>query len=136
MISTKVCKENAIFKIILRYQMTIVLLRSYSMLHVVNQLFSPLFNEETNTDTYSYTRLQILFSVYMATQSITFCVPHVETFAAARGAAASLFELLERDPKIDSMAKTGVSPRRVIGEIKLEDVHFSYPSRPDIKVQL
>ncbi|KAL0852199.1 hypothetical protein ABMA28_000423 [Loxostege sticticalis] len=76
----------------------------------------------------------ILFSVYMATQSITFCVPHVETFAAARGAAASLFELLERDPKIDSMAKTGVSPRRVIGEIKLEDVHFSYPSRPDIKV--
>ncbi|XP_063837633.1 multidrug resistance protein homolog 49-like [Ostrinia nubilalis] len=76
----------------------------------------------------------ILFSVYMATQSITFCVPHVEVFAAARGAAASIFQLLDRDPKIDSMAKTGVSPRRVIGEIKLEDVHFCYPSRPDTKV--
>ncbi|CAH2103160.1 unnamed protein product [Euphydryas editha] len=76
----------------------------------------------------------ILFSVYMATQSITFCVPHVEMFASARGAAASIFKLLDRQPAIDSLDEGGVSPRRVIGEISLEDVHFSYPSRPNVKV--
>ncbi|CAK1588202.1 unnamed protein product [Parnassius mnemosyne] len=76
----------------------------------------------------------ILFSVYMATQSITFCVPHAEVFAGARGAAASIFKLLDREPAIDSMDKSGLSPRRVIGDILLEDVHFSYPSRPNVKV--
>ncbi|KAJ0183786.1 hypothetical protein K1T71_000209 [Dendrolimus kikuchii] len=76
----------------------------------------------------------ILMSAYMSVQSITLCVPHMETFAAARGAAASIFPLLDQVPKIDSLSTEGLSPRRVIGELKLEDVHFSYPSRPDIKV--
>ncbi|XP_049884996.1 multidrug resistance protein homolog 49-like [Pectinophora gossypiella] len=76
----------------------------------------------------------ILFSVYMATQSITLCVPHAEVFASARGAATSIFKLIEREPAIDSFEEGGVMPRRVIGDIMLEDVHFSYPSRPDIKV--
>ncbi|KAJ8737708.1 hypothetical protein PYW08_000303 [Mythimna loreyi] len=76
----------------------------------------------------------VVFNVYMATQSITLCVPHVEVFAAARGAAASIFYLLEREPEIDSLSTKGVSPRRVVGNISIEDVHFSYPSRPDVKV--
>lgn len=77
---------------------------------------------------------QIMFTMYMATQSITFCVPHVEGFAAARGAAASIFSMIEREPGIDSLQEGGSSPRRVIGDIKMEDVHFSYPSRPNVKV--
>ncbi|XP_063890908.1 multidrug resistance protein homolog 49 [Helicoverpa armigera] len=76
----------------------------------------------------------ILFNVYMATQSITLCVPHVEAFAAARGAAASIFHLIEREPKIDSLSTQGVSPRRVVGNISFENVDFNYPSRPDVKV--
>nr|QGA73384.1 multidrug resistance protein 49-like protein [Spodoptera frugiperda] len=76
----------------------------------------------------------ILFSVYMATQSVTFCVPHAEVFAAARGAASSIFQLIDRVPLIDSLQKGGLTPRRVIGDISLEDVHFSYPSRPEVKV--
>lgn len=70
----------------------------------------------------------------MATQSITFCVPHAEVFAAARGAAASIFKLLDREPSIDSLDKGGLMPRRVLGDIKFEDVNFSYPSRPNVKV--
>lgn len=71
----------------------------------------------------------------MATQSITLCVPHAEVFASARAAAASIFQLIEREPKIDSLNQSGLSPRRVKGEITLEDIHFVYPSRPDIKVK-
>lgn len=70
----------------------------------------------------------------MATQSVTFCVPHAEVFAAARGAASSIFQLIDRVPLIDSLQKGGLTPRRVIGDISLEDVHFSYPSRPEVKV--
>lgn len=70
----------------------------------------------------------------MATQSITFCVPHAEVFASARGAASTIFKLLDREPTIDALEKGGVQPRRVIGEISIEDVHFSYPSRPNVKV--
>lgn len=70
----------------------------------------------------------------MATQSITLSVPHAEGFAAARGAAASIFKLMDRNPAIDTFKKGGTAPRRVVGEITLEDVHFSYPSRPDVQV--
>ncbi|XP_048489395.1 multidrug resistance protein homolog 49 [Plutella xylostella] len=76
----------------------------------------------------------ILFSVYMATQSITFCVPHGETFAAARAAAANIFDILEREPVIDSLDTTGLCPRMIRGEITIENVDFSYPSRPDVKI--
>ncbi|XP_047041195.1 multidrug resistance protein homolog 49-like isoform X1 [Helicoverpa zea] len=76
----------------------------------------------------------VLFSIYMATQSITLCVPHVEAFAAARGAAASIFYLMEREPKIDSLSKQGIKPRKVVGNISLENVDFSYPSRPNVQV--
>lgn len=76
----------------------------------------------------------VLFNVYMATQSITLCVPHFEVFAAARGAAATVYYLLEREPAIDSLSTQGLSPRRVVGNISFEDIHFNYPSRPDVKV--
>lgn len=70
----------------------------------------------------------------MATQSITISVPHGEAFSAAKAAAASIFKLIERKPLIDSLSNAGLTPRRVKGDISLEDVHFSYPSRPDVKV--
>ncbi|XP_073952681.1 multidrug resistance protein homolog 49-like [Choristoneura fumiferana] len=76
----------------------------------------------------------ILFSMYMATQSITFCVPHAEAFSGARAAAASIFDMIEREPKIDSLSNEGASPRRVVGDISFEDVSFNYPSRPDVTV--
>ncbi|XP_030031864.2 multidrug resistance protein homolog 49 [Manduca sexta] len=76
----------------------------------------------------------ILFLIYMATQSITLCVPHAEVFASARSAATTLFKLFDRETKIDSMSEEGLTPRRVIGDIKIDDVYFSYPSRPEIKI--
>lgn len=62
-------------------------------------------------------------------------VPHIEAFALARGAAASIFELMDQEPDIDSLNEKGKVPEtEVEGEIVLEDVSFSYPSRPDVKV--
>jgi len=52
-------------------------------------------------------------------------------FAKASGASERVFELLDGAP-----ADTGGSqrPEHVRGELRLEDVHFAYPSRPDVAV--
>ncbi|XP_073965532.1 multidrug resistance protein homolog 49-like [Choristoneura fumiferana] len=76
----------------------------------------------------------VLFCTFMASQNIAMCHPHLELFAAARGAAASLYKLLERRSKIDAMLDRGERPDRLRGEIVFEDVYFNYPSRPDVKV--
>nr|QCO93568.1 ATP-binding cassette subfamily B member 2 [Chilo suppressalis] len=81
--------------------------------------------------TYSLNAIGLAYGTRL---SITFCVPHFETFAAARGAAATVFQLIEREPVINSLSKSGTSPRRVIGEITLDNVYFSYPSRPDVMI--
>lgn len=51
---------------------------------------------------------------------------------AARGASARLFEILEREEKIPLSG--GVRPKQLSGDVALEGVTFSYPSRSDIKV--
>jgi len=51
-----------------------------------------------------------------------------------RGAAGKLFETIDRIPDIDSANPDGLKPENVHGEIVLEDVKFSYPSRPDVQV--
>ena len=48
----------------------------------------------------------------------------------ARAAAAKLYETIDRIPDIDSASTEGLKLEKVKGEIVLEDVKFSYPSRP------
>ncbi|KAI6166710.1 ste6-like protein [Pisolithus thermaeus] len=52
----------------------------------------------------------------------------------ACGAAAKLFATIERVPDIDSASPDGLKPEKVVGEITLENVQFSYPSRPDVPI--
>ncbi|KAF8168807.1 ste6-like protein [Mycena galopus ATCC 62051] len=54
--------------------------------------------------------------------------------ANACGSAAKIFATIDRIPFIDSSSPDGLKPDSVHGEIKLHDVNFSYPSRPDIPI--
>ena len=49
-------------------------------------------------------------------------------------AAANLYATIERVPNIDSASPEGLKPGNVFGEITLENIRFSYPSRPDIPI--
>ena len=51
-----------------------------------------------------------------------------------RAAAAALYATIERVPDIDSASPEGLKPGSVFGEITLENIRFSYPSRPDVPV--
>ncbi|KAL4712175.1 hypothetical protein ACJJTC_011036 [Scirpophaga incertulas] len=78
--------------------------------------------------------LTILFSTFMAAQNIAMCQPHLEIFSAARGAAKSLYKLLERKSAINAMDSKGIKPKKFKGDITFENIYFNYPARPDVKV--
>lgn len=78
--------------------------------------------------------LQVLFCTFMAAQNIAMCNPHLEIFSGARGAAKSLFKLLERKSKINALEDRGSKPDKFKGDIVFDNIYFNYPSRPDVKV--
>ncbi|RMZ86376.1 hypothetical protein DV736_g6397, partial [Chaetothyriales sp. CBS 134916] len=52
----------------------------------------------------------------------------------AKNAAAELKQLLDRQPSIDPWSDQGQPCEHVEGNIEFRDVHFRYPTRPDIAV--
>jgi ATP-binding cassette subfamily B protein len=52
--------------------------------------------------------------------------------SAASGAAERLFEIMEAEPAIKAPARPAVLPTPGRGEVTFDDVHFSYPTRPEM----
>lgn len=62
-------------------------------------------------------------------------MPYMEIFAAARGAAKSVFSVIDRQSNIDSTSSNGeVLDQGVSGQVEFRNVSFSYPTRSDIPV--
>jgi ATP-binding cassette subfamily B (MDR/TAP) protein 1 len=49
-------------------------------------------------------------------------------------AARTVLSIIDRKSKIDNLSEAGIKPESVVGDIKFEDVHFHYPTRPNIKI--
>jgi ATP-binding cassette subfamily B (MDR/TAP) protein 1 len=60
--------------------------------------------------------------------------PELQAVSYARGAAAKLYEAIDRIPDIDSSDSSGLRPSKVEGHITFENVKFNYPSRPNVSV--
>ncbi|QDZ23213.1 ABC transporter [Chloropicon primus] len=58
----------------------------------------------------------------------------VETFVRARQAIRDAVDVIKRKPEINHEDETGLKPEKVEGHIVFDGVHFSYPTRPGIKV--
>ncbi|XP_044495138.1 ABC transporter B family member 9-like [Mangifera indica] len=54
--------------------------------------------------------------------------------AKAKDSAASIYEILDSKPKIDSSSSEGLTPTSVHGDIELQHVSFKYPTRPDVQI--
>ncbi|XP_068091620.1 ATP-dependent translocase ABCB1-like isoform X1 [Hyperolius riggenbachi] len=78
--------------------------------------------------------LTVFFSVMFASFSFGHAAPNIEAFATARGAAYSVFTIIDNEPKIDSFSSEGHKPDKIKGDIGLRNVKFTYPSRPDVQV--
>lgn len=78
--------------------------------------------------------VQVLFCTFLSAQNIAMCSPHLEVVTGALGAARSLFPLLRRRSALDPLASAGERVDTLRGDIVFDNVHFNYPSRPDVKV--
>ncbi|KAK1795268.1 hypothetical protein P4O66_010446 [Electrophorus voltai] len=55
-------------------------------------------------------------------------------FAKAKAAAGRILNLLAKIPVIDIYSEAGAKPTNFVGDIEFCDVHFSYPTRPNVKI--
>jgi ATP-binding cassette, subfamily B (MDR/TAP), member 1 len=78
--------------------------------------------------------LNVLLAVLIGSFSLAMLAPEMQAIAYARGAAAKLFETIDRVPDIDSSSPDGLKPEKVEGHITFENVEFNYPSRPSVPV--
>ncbi|XP_004862484.1 multidrug resistance protein 1 isoform X1 [Heterocephalus glaber] len=78
--------------------------------------------------------LTVFFSVLIGAFSIGQASPNIQAFANARGAAYEIFRIIDNEPCIDSFSTDGHKPDSIKGNVEFENVHFSYPSRTEIKV--
>lgn len=82
-----------------------------------------------------------LFQFFIVFTEIIFTVQSAGTvfsFAGdmgkAKNAATELRKLFDRQPKVDPWSKDGEKVEHVDGTIEFRDVHFRYPTRPDVPV--
>uniref|UniRef100_A0A8C3XY64 ATP-binding cassette sub-family B member 5 n=1 Tax=Catharus ustulatus TaxID=91951 RepID=A0A8C3XY64_CATUS len=84
---------------------------------------------------YDLTRVLIVFfSVLIGAFSLGQAAPNLESVANARGAAYEVYKIINKKRLIDSSSKEGYKPDKLVGEIEFRNIHFSYPSRPDVKI--
>ncbi|XP_009482160.2 ATP-binding cassette sub-family B member 5 [Pelecanus crispus] len=78
--------------------------------------------------------LIVFFSVLIGAFSLGQAAPNLESVANARGAAYEVYRIINKKRLIDSSSKEGYKPDKLVGEIEFRNIHFNYPSRPDVKI--
>lgn len=79
--------------------------------------------------------MMTMIGLSISAENIPRASPYNEAFSNARGSATGIFNYIDRVSKIDSLANQGSKLLDVQGHISFRNVHFSYPSRPNIPVQ-
>ncbi|XP_048881324.1 ATP-dependent translocase ABCB1 isoform X12 [Brienomyrus brachyistius] len=86
-------------------------------------------------ENYSIGRVLTVFSaVRISALSLGRATPILESVARARGAAYEIYKTIDLPRPIDSSSKEGHKPETVKGDIEFKNIHFSYPSRKDVKI--
>uniref|UniRef100_A0A4X2M907 Phosphatidylcholine translocator ABCB4 n=1 Tax=Vombatus ursinus TaxID=29139 RepID=A0A4X2M907_VOMUR len=78
--------------------------------------------------------LTVFFAVLIGAFSIGQASPSIEAFANARGAAYVVFKIIDNKPSIDSYSTSGHKPDNISGNLEFKNVHFTYPSRQEVKI--
>ncbi|CEG36409.1 atp-binding cassette superfamily [Plasmopara halstedii] len=78
--------------------------------------------------------LTVFFSIIMGAMALGQAAPSVEAITSARAAAFPVFQTIKRPSLIDPLGDEGKKLDKVMGRIQIDNVSFSYPSRPDVVV--
>ncbi|XP_043700723.1 ABC transporter B family member 9-like [Telopea speciosissima] len=81
---------------------------------------------------------QEVFKVFFAFTVAAYGISQTSAMAPdtnkAKDSAASIFDILDRKPKIDSSTDEGRTLPSIRGDIEFKHVSFKYPTRPDVQI--
>ncbi|CAI5443852.1 unnamed protein product [Caenorhabditis angaria] len=82
------------------------------------------------------TTFAVFWAVSNAMYSLAQAAPQIPVFLACHGAARPIFEVIDREPEIDSVSELGEKMRQeaVKGNVVFENVRFRYPTRSEAEV--
>ena len=83
---------------------------------------------------WSSSGFQVFFVLVLATSGISRTSAIGADSTKANDAAASVFEILDQESKIDYSCEDGITITSVRGEIDFQNVCFKYPSRPNVQI--
>jgi ATP-binding cassette subfamily B (MDR/TAP) protein 1 len=79
--------------------------------------------------------ITILYALITGTMGLSQASPHFASVITARCAARPLYDIIDRKSKIDALdMTTGHHADAVTGDIRLDNVVFTYPSRPEARI--
>ncbi|KAH9068971.1 hypothetical protein Ae201684P_004668 [Aphanomyces euteiches] len=78
--------------------------------------------------------LIVFFTIIMSAMALGQAGPSIQALFSARAAAAIVFEMIERESKVDATSEVGAVLPTVEGDISLERINFRYPARPDVQL--
>ncbi|ROJ29199.1 Multidrug resistance protein 1 [Anabarilius grahami] len=78
--------------------------------------------------------LTVFFAVLIGAFGLGQTSPNIQSFSSARGAAHKVFQIIDHEPNINSFSEEGYKLDVVKGNIEFKNIHFTYPSRQDVKV--
>ncbi|CAG8461734.1 6731_t:CDS:2 [Paraglomus occultum] len=89
-----------------------------------------------NNETNGGTVLNVFFAIIIGAIQLGHAAPNFAAIGHALGAAAKLYEVIDRVPKIDSESTEGMklAKANVVGKIEFKNVDFHYPQRPDVPI--
>ncbi|XP_057691285.1 LOW QUALITY PROTEIN: ATP-dependent translocase ABCB1-like [Corythoichthys intestinalis] len=80
--------------------------------------------------------LAVLFALLIGVFALGQTTPYMEVFVIAQGAAYQVYSIIDNKPSIDSYSTSGLKLDSIKGKIEFKNIHFNYPSRPEVKVSI
>ncbi|KFK31461.1 hypothetical protein AALP_AA6G114700 [Arabis alpina] len=77
---------------------------------------------------------QVFFALTLTATGLSHTSVMAPDRSKAKDSAASIFDILDSKPKIDSSSNEGTILQNVHGDIEFQHISFRYPTRPDIQV--
>ncbi|XP_047054733.1 ABC transporter B family member 4-like [Lolium rigidum] len=77
---------------------------------------------------------RVFFALVLAAVGVSQASALASNATKARDSAISIFSILDRKSKIDTISDEGLMLENVTGDIDFTNVSFKYPSRPDVQI--